>query len=115
MYKCALKMLMFIMIIECLLVIGAEVKRLEERVSSTVIDKQTYMDALGEINLRKEWSVGQIFLSYLLWNGEKIGSAQTSRIQWRTGSYAAGASATLAEIRAAIMGGRDAGTVPDKS
>lgn len=106
---------MFLMIIGCLLVIGVEVKRLEERVSSTVNDKQTYMDALGEINLRKEWSVGQIFLSYLLWNGEKIGNAQTSRIQWRRGSYAAGASATLAEIRTAIMGGRDAGTVPDKS
>lgn len=106
---------MFLMIIGCLLVIGVKVKRLEERVSSTVNDKQTYMDALGEINLRKEWSVGQIFLSYLLWNGEKIGNAQTSRIQWRRGSYAAGASATLAEIRTAIMGGRDAGTVPDKS
>ena len=78
-------------------------------------DKQTYMDALGEINLRKEWSVGQIFLSYLLWSGEKIGNAQTSRIQWRRGSYAAGASVTLAEIRTAIMGGRDAGTLPDKS
>ena len=83
--------------------------------SSIVNDKQTYMDALGEINLRKEWSVGQIFLSYLLWNGEKIGNAQTSRIQWRRGSYAAGASVTLAEIRTAIMGGRDAGTLPDKS
>lgn len=106
---------MFIMIIACLLVIGVKVKQLEERVSSTVNDKQTYMDALRQINLRKEWSVGQNFLSYLLWNGEKIGNAQTSRIQWRRGSYAAGASATLAEIRTAIMGGRKAGTVPDKS
>lgn len=106
---------MFIMIIACPLVIGVKIKQLEERVSSTVNDKQTYMDALGQINPRKEWSVGQIFLSYLLWNGEKFGNAPTSRIQWSRGSYAAGASATLAECRTAIMRGREAGTVPDKS
>lgn len=49
---------MFIMIIACPLVIGVKIKQLEERVSSTVNDKQTYMDALGQINPRKEWSVG---------------------------------------------------------